>query len=84
MYYISTLKRELSPAKIDEHSRLNETSVVDGHRCHIATKLSVFVDEGHSIRFLLYTGYLNFINDHINPVLLLMLVHVLLPSCLYV
>ena len=33
--------------------------------------------------FLHYTGYLNFINDHISHMLLLILVHVLLPSCLF-
>ena len=33
--------------------------------------------------FLRYTGYLNFINDPINCVLLPILVHVQLPSCLF-
>ena len=32
---------------------------------------------------LRYTGYLNFINDPISHVLLLILVHVQLPSCLF-
>ena len=32
--------------------------------------------------FLRYTGYLNFINDPIGRVLLLILAHVLLPRCL--
>ena len=34
--------------------------------------------------FLRYTGYLNFINGHINRVLFLILVHVQLLSCLFV
>ena len=34
--------------------------------------------------FLRYTGYLSFINDPISHVLLLTLVHILLPSYLYV
>ena len=48
MYYINTLKQELSTAKTYEHNRLDETSVVDMHLCHIAAKFGVFVDEGHS------------------------------------
>ena len=31
-----------------EHNRLDETSIVDRHRCHMATKFGVFVDEDHS------------------------------------
>ena len=41
----------------------------------MAAKFGVSVDEDHS-KFLRYTGYLNFINDHISHVLLLILVHV--------
>ena len=48
MYYINTLKQELSTAKTYEHNRLDETSVVDRHRCHMAFKFGVFVDEDHS------------------------------------
>ena len=48
MYYINTLKKELSTAKTYEHNRLDETSVVDRHRCHMAAKFGVFVDEDHS------------------------------------
>ena len=48
MYYIKTLKQELSTAKTYEHNRLDKTSVVDRHRCHMAAKFGVFVDEGHS------------------------------------
>ena len=47
MYYINTLKQELSTAKTYEHNRLDETSVVDKHRCHMAAKFGVFVDENH-------------------------------------
>ena len=35
------------------------------------------------VRIIANTGHLNFINDHISRVLLLILVHVLLSSCLY-
>ena len=35
------------------------------------------------ISYQLYTGYLNFINGPISRVLLLILVHVQLPRCLY-
>ena len=48
MYYINTLKKELSTAKTYEHNRLDETSVVDRHRCHMAAKFGVFVDEDQS------------------------------------
>ena len=53
-YYIDTFKQELSTAKIYEHNRLGETSIVDRHRCHMATKFGVFVDEDHSKLPLLY------------------------------
>ena len=47
----------------------------------MTTKFGVFVDEDHST---LYTGYLNFIDDPISrDILLLNLVHVQLPSCIY-
>ena len=60
--------------------RLDETSIIDRHRCHMAAKFGLFVDEDHS---KLPTGYLNFINGLINRVLLLILVHVQLLSCLF-
>ena len=47
-YYINTLKQELSIAKTYEHNRLDESSIVDRHRCHMAAKFGVFVDEDHS------------------------------------
>ena len=47
-YYINTLKQELSTAKTYEHSRLDETSIFDRHRCHMAAKFELFVDEDHS------------------------------------
>ena len=43
-YYINTLKQELSTAKTYEHNRLDETSIVDRHRCHMAVKFGLFVD----------------------------------------
>ena len=48
----------------------------------MAAKFVVFVDEDHNMLPTL-TGYLNFIKDPIRYVLLLILVHVLLLSCLY-
>ena len=56
--------------------------MVDRHRCHMAAKFGLFVDEDHSKLPTLYTGYLNFINDPISRVLLLILVHEQLLSCL--
>ena len=47
-YYINTIKQELSTAKTYEHSRLDKTSIVDRHRCHMAAKFGLFVDEDHS------------------------------------
>ena len=38
-YYINTLKQELSTAKTYGHNRLDETSIVDRHRCHMAAKI---------------------------------------------
>ena len=45
MYYINTLKQELSTAKTYEHNRLDETSIIDRYRCHMAAKFGVCVDE---------------------------------------
>ena len=47
-YYINTLKQELGTAKTYEHTLLDEKSVVDRHRCHMAANFGVFVDEDHS------------------------------------
>ena len=47
-YYINTLKQELSTAKAYEHNRLDETSIVDSHRCHMAAKFGVFFVDGIS------------------------------------
>ena len=46
--YMNTLKKELSTAKTYEHTGLDEMSIVDRHRCHMAAKFGVFVDEDHS------------------------------------
>ena len=48
MDYINTLKQEFSTAKTYEHNRLYETSIVDRHRCYMAAKFGLFVDEDHS------------------------------------
>ena len=42
--YINTLKQELSTAQTYEHNGLDETSIVDRHRCHMAAKFGMFVD----------------------------------------
>ena len=47
-YYNNTLKQELSTTKTYEHNRLDGTSIVDRHRCHMAAKFGLFVDEDHS------------------------------------
>ena len=48
MYYINTLKQELSTAKTYEHNRFDELSIIDNYRCNNAAKFGVFVDEDHS------------------------------------
>ena len=48
MYYINTLKQELDTAKTYEHNLIGERLVVERHRCHMAAKFCVFVDEDHS------------------------------------
>ena len=53
-YYVNTLKQELSIANAYEHNRLDETSIVGRHRCSIADKFRVFVDEDHSMLPTLY------------------------------
>ena len=48
MYYINSQKQELSTAKTILNNRLDETSVIDRHRCNVAAKFSPFVDQDHS------------------------------------
>ena len=48
----------------------------------MAARFGLFVDKGHS-KLHTFTGYLNFINGPTNRVLLLILVHVQLLSCLF-
>ena len=60
-------------------NRHDETSIVDKHRCHMAAEFVVFVDEDHSKLPTLY-----FINGPISRVLLLIIVHVQLLSCLFI
>ena len=59
---------------------LDEKSVVDRHRSHMAAKFSVFVDEDHSKLPTLY-WLQNFIKYPLSHVLLLTLAHELLLSC---
>ena len=78
MYYIKTLKQKLSTAKTYEHNLLDEMYVIDRHRFYIATK---FVNEEPSKLPMLY----RLPKLHKTPtrhVLLLILAHVLLLSCL--
>ena len=43
MYYINVLMQELCSAKTYEHNLLDERSVVDRDRCHMAAKFGVRV-----------------------------------------
>ena len=47
-------KQELSTAYTNEHYLLEEMSIVDMYRCHMAAKFGVFVDEDHSKHPTLY------------------------------
>ena len=48
MYYINTLKQELSSFKTYDHNLLDDKSVIDRHRYHMAAKFGVFVNEDYS------------------------------------
>ena len=48
LHVFNTLKQELGTAKTYEHNLLDKKSVVDRHRCHMAAKFGVFVDEDQS------------------------------------
>ena len=88
MHYINTLKQELSTVKAYDYNLLDDKYVVDMHRCHIAAKFSVFVDEDQSKLPTLY--WLPML--HKRPINLRLIAHsssyittelsVLLPSCL--
>ena len=54
MYYINTLKQESSTAKTYEHNLLDERSFVDRHRCHMAAKFGLFIDEDYCKLSTLY------------------------------
>ena len=43
MYYINTLKQELSTAKTRDHNVLYQRYVVDRQRCHMAAKICAFL-----------------------------------------
>ena len=75
MYYINTIQQLLSTAKTYEHNLLDERSIVDRHQCLMAAKFGVCVDEDRA-------SYLNCIKDPKGHVLLLILAHVPLRSCL--
>ena len=51
----------MSTAQTYEHNRLDETSIVDMHRCHMAAKFGLFVDEDHSkLPTLYWLRWVNF------------------------
>ena len=54
MYYINTLKQEISTAKTYEHNLLEEKIVIGRHRCNMTAKFGVFIDEDHSKLHTLY------------------------------
>ena len=54
MYYIDTLKQELSTAKTYKHNFLDEKSFVDRLRCHISAIFGMMVDGGLSNLPVLY------------------------------
>ena len=45
---VHTLNQELSSAKTYEHNRLDKTSIVDRHRCHMAAKIESMIRKYHS------------------------------------
>ena len=45
---MNTLKQELATSKTYGHYLLDEKYVINRHRCHMAAKFGVFVDEDHS------------------------------------
>ena len=47
MHYINIIKQELGSAKTYENNLLDERSVVERHRFHVAAKLGVLVDKNH-------------------------------------
>ena len=81
MFYINTLAQVHSTAKTYEHNLLDEKYAMIGTDAiwllRVVCLLMWIIGS-----FLRFTGYLNFIKDHISHVLLLILVHVLLLSCL--
>ena len=46
--------QELSTTKTNEHNLLDERSVIERHRCNMAAKLGVTVDEDHCKLLRLY------------------------------
>ena len=47
MHYIKIIKQELGSAKTYKYNLLDERSVVERHRFHVAAKLGVFVDKSY-------------------------------------
>ena len=61
---------------------LDEKSVIDRHKCHMAAKFGVFVDENHNKIPTMY-WLLKLHKKPINHVVLLILGHIILLSCPY-
>ena len=71
MYYINTLKQELGTAKTYEHNFLTRSmSLIDIDAIWLLSLVYLLMRIIAS--FLRYTGYQNFIKDHIRHVILLM------------
>ena len=81
-YYINTLKEELSTAKhMNITGLMRRLSLIN---IDAIWQLSLGCLLMRTIAsFQRYTGYLNFINGPISRFLLLILVHVQLPGCLF-
>ena len=83
MYYINILKEELGSAETYEHYLLDEGSVVGRYPVEMTAMFGVFVIEKHYTLPTLYWLPKHHKKYHIRHVLLLVLVHALLLSCLY-
>ena len=80
---LTPLSKNLALPKTYEHNRPDYTSIVDRHRCHIVAKYGLFVDEDHSKLPTLYWLPKLYKQPYKSRVLLLILVHVQLLSCLF-
>ena len=83
VYYIKTLKSELSTAKTNELVSTDEKSVVNKHCNEITTKLNFSITESQErLEYLHFIGYRNFIKNLTKLVLSQTLAHVQLRVCI--